>query len=68
MAHINLELPYSFQGLEEEGFKLLAKAREETGLLVVSEVISTEFLDQAAKYVDIIQIGARNMQNFSTPS
>ncbi|HHW71466.1 MAG TPA: 3-deoxy-7-phosphoheptulonate synthase [Clostridiales bacterium] len=56
--------PYSFQGLEEEGFKLLAKAREETGLLVVSEVISTEFLDQAAKYVDIIQIGARNMQNF----
>ncbi|MFU0800556.1 MAG: bifunctional 3-deoxy-7-phosphoheptulonate synthase/chorismate mutase [Xylanivirga thermophila] len=56
--------PYSFQGLEEEGFKLLAQAREETGLLVVSEVISTEFLDQAAKYIDVIQIGARNMQNF----
>lgn len=56
--------PYSFQGLEEEGFKLLAEAREETGLLVVSEVISTEFLDQAAEYVDVIQIGARNMQNF----
>lgn len=56
--------PYSFQGLEEEGFKLLAEAREETGLLVVSEVISTEFLDQAAQYVDVIQIGARNMQNF----
>lgn len=56
--------PYSFQGLEEEGFKLLAQAREETGLLVVSEVISTEFLDQAAKCIDVIQIGARNMQNF----
>ncbi|NMA96203.1 MAG: 3-deoxy-7-phosphoheptulonate synthase [Clostridiales bacterium] len=56
--------PYSFQGLEEEGFKLLAEARERTGLLVVSEVISTEFLDEAARYVDIIQIGARNMQNF----
>mgnify|MGYP001003035015 FL=1 len=56
--------PYSFQGLEEEGFKLLAEAREETGLLVVSEVISTEFLEQAVEYVDVIQIGARNMQNF----
>ena len=56
--------PYSFQGLEEEGLKLLAKARKETGLLVVSEVISTEFLDQAVEYLDVIQIGARNMQNF----
>lgn len=57
--------PYSFQGLEEEGFKILAKAREETGLLIVSEAVSRRSLELAAKYVDIIQIGARNMQNFS---
>jgi 3-deoxy-7-phosphoheptulonate synthase len=57
--------PYSFQGLEEEGFKILSKAREETGLLIVSEAVSSKSLELAAKYVDIIQIGARNMQNFS---
>jgi 3-deoxy-7-phosphoheptulonate synthase len=57
--------PYSFQALEEEGFKILSKAREETGLLIVSEAVSSKSLELAAKYVDIIQIGARNMQNFS---
>jgi 3-deoxy-7-phosphoheptulonate synthase len=57
--------PYSFQGLEEEGLKILAEAREETGLLIISEAVSTRSLELAAKYVDIIQIGARNMQNFS---
>lgn len=56
--------PYSFQGLEEEGFEILASAREETGLLIVSEIISTSSIDLAYKYVDMIQVGARNMQNF----
>ncbi|MFO7154183.1 MAG: 3-deoxy-7-phosphoheptulonate synthase [Caldicoprobacter oshimai] len=56
--------PYSFQGLEEEGYRLLAEAARETGLLVVSEVISLASLEQAVKYVDVVQIGARNMQNF----
>lgn len=56
--------PYSFQGLGEDGLKLLAKAREETGLLVVSEVVSNDSLEKAAQYVDVLQIGARNMQNF----
>jgi 3-deoxy-7-phosphoheptulonate synthase len=56
--------PYSFQGLEEEGYRLLAEAAKETGLLVVSEVISLASLEQAVKYVDVVQIGARNMQNF----
>ncbi|HZK34492.1 MAG TPA: 3-deoxy-7-phosphoheptulonate synthase [Bacillota bacterium] len=57
--------PYSFQGLEEDGFKILAAAGKETGLLVVSEVISTGSLELAGKYLDIVQIGARNMQNFN---
>ncbi|NIN70332.1 MAG: 3-deoxy-7-phosphoheptulonate synthase, partial [Gemmatimonadetes bacterium] len=57
--------PYSFQGLGEEGLKLLAKAREETGLLVVTEAMDPESVDLVAQYADIIQIGARNMQNFS---
>lgn len=57
--------PYSFQGLEEDGLKILAEAREETGLLIISEAVSTRSLELAAKYVDIVQIGARNMQNFS---
>lgn len=57
--------PYSFQGMEEDGLKLLAEAREETGLLVVSEAVSTKSLEVAAKYVDMVQIGARNMQNFN---
>ena len=56
--------PYSFQGLEDEGFKLLRKAADATGLRVVSEVISENQLDIAAKYCDMFQIGARNMQNF----
>jgi 3-deoxy-7-phosphoheptulonate synthase len=57
--------PYSFQGLEEEGLKLLAKARELTGLPVVTEVINPETAELVAKYSDILQIGARNSQNFA---
>ena len=57
--------PYAFQGLGIEGLKLLAKAREETGLLIVTEAIDTECIDAVADYADIIQIGARNMQNYS---
>ncbi len=57
--------PYSFQGLGVAGLRLLAKAREETGLLIVTEAIDTECVDAVADYADIIQIGARNMQNYS---
>jgi 3-deoxy-7-phosphoheptulonate synthase len=57
--------PYSFQGLEEEGLKLLAEAREKTGLAIVTEVITPTDVTLVAEYVDILQIGARNMQNFS---
>ncbi len=57
--------PYSFQGLEEIGLQYMAEVREETGLLIVSEVTSVEAVEHAVKYVDILQIGARNMQNFS---
>jgi len=56
--------PYSFQGLEEEGLKLLQAAGELVDLPTVSEVISTETFDTVEKYVDVLQIGARNMQNF----
>lgn len=56
--------PYSFQGLEEEGLKFMAKAREATGLKLISEVVSVASVGIAVKYVDILQIGARNMQNF----
>ncbi|PTM59891.1 3-deoxy-7-phosphoheptulonate synthase [Desmospora activa] len=56
--------PYSFQGMGEEGLKLLAEAREETGLPIISEVMDPENLDLVAEYVDILQLGARNMQNF----
>ncbi len=56
--------PYSFQGLEEEGLKYMAKAREETGLAIVCEVTSLKAVETAYKYVDMFQIGARNMQNF----
>ena len=56
--------PYSFQGLEVEGLKYMAEAREATGLKVITEVTSEHALEAAVKYVDIIQIGARNMQNF----
>ncbi len=57
--------PYSFQGMGEEGLKLLARARDETGMAVVTEAIDPESLDLVAEYADIVQIGARNMQNFS---
>jgi 3-deoxy-7-phosphoheptulonate synthase len=56
--------PYSFQGLEEEGLRYMKEAQEETGLATICEVISTASLEAAVKYVDMIQIGARNMQNF----
>jgi|UniRef100_A0A7V3YHU1 3-deoxy-7-phosphoheptulonate synthase len=56
--------PYSFQGLGEEGLRLLAKAREETGLPFVTEALGIEELPLVAEYADMIQIGARNMQNF----
>ena len=56
--------PYSFQGLKEEGLKLLALARQETGLPVVTEVMTSENVELVAGYVDILQVGARNMQNF----
>jgi len=56
--------PYSFQGLGEEGLKYLAEARKLTGLLVVTELMDVRQLDIVLKYADIIQIGARNMQNF----
>lgn len=57
--------PYAFQGLEEEGLKLLAEAREETGLAVVTEVVDVRDVELVASYTDILQIGARNMQNFN---
>jgi 3-deoxy-7-phosphoheptulonate synthase len=57
--------PYSFQGLAEEGLSLLAEAREKTGLFVITEVITPADVPLVAEYADILQIGARNMQNFS---
>jgi 3-deoxy-7-phosphoheptulonate synthase len=57
--------PYSFQGLGEKGLKILAQIREMTGLPIVSEALDTENFGIVEEYVDIIQIGARNMQNFS---
>lgn len=56
--------PYSFQGLEEEGLKYMKEAREATGLNVICEVTSAHAIESAVKYVDMLQIGARNMQNF----
>ncbi len=56
--------PYSFQGMAEEGLKLLAEARDATGLPVVTEVMAIEQVETVAKYADMLQIGARNMQNF----
>jgi len=56
--------PYSFQGLGEEGLKYLAEAREKTGLAVVTEVLAPEHVPLVAKYADVLQIGARNMQNY----
>lgn len=57
--------PYDFQGLEEEGLKLLAKAKRETGLGIITEVMSDRDVDLVAEYADVLQIGARNMQNFA---
>ncbi len=56
--------PYSFQGLKEEGLKLLAVARDRTGLAVVTEVMTPHHVDMVAQYADILQVGARNMQNY----
>ena len=57
--------PYDFQGMEEEGLKLLAKTREATGLAIITEVMSDRDVDLVAEYADIMQVGARNMQNFA---
>jgi len=57
--------PYSFQGLGEEGLKILARVREETGLPVVTEALDHEVFDLVEHYADVVQIGARNMQNYS---
>lgn len=57
--------PYSFHGLEKEGLIMLARAREATGLPVVTEVLNPQDVDLVARYADILQVGARNMQNFS---
>lgn len=56
--------PYSFQGLEHQGLRMLKTAKEETGLPIVSEILSTRVLDIFLELVDVIQVGARNMQNF----
>jgi 3-deoxy-7-phosphoheptulonate synthase len=56
--------PYAFQGLGVQGLELLARAREETGMAVVTEVLEPERVDIVAEYADILQIGARNMQNY----
>ena len=56
--------PYSFQGLGEDGLKYMAEARDKTGLLVVTELMDLRNIDMFLKYVDVIQIGARNMQNY----
>ena len=57
--------PYAFRGMEEEGLKILAQIREETGLPVVTEVMDTRQVELVAGYADVLQIGARNMQNFN---
>jgi 3-deoxy-7-phosphoheptulonate synthase len=57
--------PYAFQGLEAEGLKLLAEARRETGLPVITEVMEPERVELVAEHADILQVGARNVQNFS---
>ena len=57
--------PYSFQGLGEEGLRLLAQAREQTGLLIVTEVMEPQMVPLVATYADILQVGARNMQNYA---
>jgi 3-deoxy-7-phosphoheptulonate synthase len=57
--------PYSFQGMGEEGLKILAQARQETGLHIVTEVMAPEQVELVAKYADVLQIGTRNMQNYA---
>ncbi|HEV2294849.1 MAG TPA: 3-deoxy-7-phosphoheptulonate synthase [Tepidisphaeraceae bacterium] len=57
--------PYAFQGMGEEGLKILAEAREQTGLAIVTEVMSIEQIPACVEYADVLQIGARNMQNFN---
>ena len=56
--------PYEFQGLGEKGLKLLAKARDETGMPIITELLSQKHVDLVAEYADILQIGTRNAQNF----
>src|SRR3954466_3185196 len=56
--------PYAFQGLKEKGLELLALAREETGLAVVTEVMASEHVAMVCRYADVLQVGARNMQNY----
>src|SRR6266851_4219943 len=56
--------PYDFQGMEEEGLKLLQKAKKATGLAIITEVMSDRDVDLVAQYADVMQVGARNMQNF----
>ena len=57
--------PYAFQGMKEDGLKILADAREKTGLPIVTEVMDTRDVELVGRYADVLQIGARNMQNFS---
>jgi 3-deoxy-7-phosphoheptulonate synthase len=57
--------PYAFQGLGEEGLQILAEAREQTGLAVVTEVMAVDQVALVAKYADVLQVGARNMQNYN---
>ena len=56
--------PYAFQGLENEGYRILRRVGDATGLKVISEIVSHDEIDEACKYCDMLQIGARNMQNF----
>jgi 3-deoxy-7-phosphoheptulonate synthase len=56
--------PYSFQGMKEKGLELLAEARAKTGLAIVTEVMAPEHIPLVAKYADVLQVGARNMQNY----
>src|SRR5450432_4545315 len=56
--------PYDFQGMEEDGLKLLQKAKQATGLAIITEVMSDRDVDLIAQYADVMQVGARNMQNF----
>src|SRR5205085_2853240 len=59
--------PYDFQGMEEEGLKLLQKAKRATGLAIITEVMSERDVDLVARYADVMQVRARHMQNFMLP-